>query len=653
MSSNLAIVVADFTTQLTTVLNIAGTTATLARATDDDGVALPAGKYFFTLDGGNSQKEHIVCDLSGTSLTNIKSVSRQGIETTGAARLHRVGAQVTITDFAHLFIINELIGGLQMLDADNPLEYDGTATITGANQLATVAYVLSVVNGGAVSFNQMIEEGIAGETLVAGNLVYFSETDNEWLKTDADTLTTLFNVKLGIAMGAGTNGNAITGGVLTRGSYTTSGLTQGDLCYASNTAGGINSGTAGTVPRVIGIAKDATTLYFDPDFQNTLYDYAVDSVGTDAYAITLSGALSVPFVGMEINFKAGTANTGACTLAVNGGSAIAIVKNVSEALATGDILANQIVKVVYDGTNYQIVSNIQSSVPVVRTLTTVSTDIGSSSTQFDITNPAGTTFRYTWDSTGTDPDLSLANNPIGSLINFQAQNFNSANNGIFVITGAGSNYVEVTNASGVVENDKTIGTGYITKSGAIGWSKPIGLRYITVEVQGGGGGGGGNTTANIFSAGGGGGGYSKKTIDASLLSSTEYYLIGAGGTGGLLTGGAGGTGRTSRFGTYSMATGGLGGGLNGDTAGIGGIGSLGDLNISGSGGQGGGTSVLGGGGGNSFLGGGAPGRGSGSVGNGIAGGVYGGGGSGASSNGNDQNGGVGAQGIIIITEYYA
>lgn len=89
--------------------------------------------------------------------------------------------------------------------------------------------------------------------------------------------------------------------------------------------------------------------------------------------------------------------------------------------------------------------------------------VGGSSTQFDITNPSGTTFRYTFDGTGTDPVISSATFPIGSYTLVEAENFNAANNGIFVVTGVGSNYFEVTNASGVVESNKTIGTGFIYK----------------------------------------------------------------------------------------------------------------------------------------------------------------------------------------------
>lgn len=149
MSSLLAVICADFTTQLATEISVGGTTATLSSATDDDGVALPAGRYFFTIDGANSSKEHISCTLSGTSLTSIKSVSRQGVETSGVARKHRIGASVTITDFAHILQINNLLNGTTDLNASTPLEYDGTATISSANQLATKDYVDGVAIAGS------------------------------------------------------------------------------------------------------------------------------------------------------------------------------------------------------------------------------------------------------------------------------------------------------------------------------------------------------------------------------------------------------------------------------------------------------------------------------------------------------------------------
>jgi len=91
------------------------------------------------------------------------------------------------------------------------------------------------------------------------------------------------------------------------------------------------------------------------------------------------------------------------------------------------------------------------------------TTVGASDTQFDITNTSGTTYRYTWDTTGTDPVISSATFPIGSYVLINAEHFNAANNGLFVVTNVNTNYFEVTNPSGVAESNKTIGSGYIYK----------------------------------------------------------------------------------------------------------------------------------------------------------------------------------------------
>lgn len=111
------------------------------------------------------------------------------------------------------------------------------------------------------------------------------------------------------------------------------------------------------------LAKTATggtgaKLVVTPDNMNSTltYDYAADSVGSDAYAITLTPAPTAYVTGQRFTFKASTANTGACSLNVNSLGAKTIKKNVSSDMSTGDILANQIVEVVYDGTNMQFVS---------------------------------------------------------------------------------------------------------------------------------------------------------------------------------------------------------------------------------------------------------------------------------------------------------
>lgn len=107
--------------------------------------------------------------------------------------------------------------------------------------------------------------------------------------------------------------------------------------------------------------------------------------------------------------------------------------------------------------------------------------IGDGTTQFDITNPSGTTFRYTWDGTGTDPAITAISVPVGTYILLEAQNFSAVNKGIFTVTGSGANYFEVTNATGLAENNKTIGTGFIYTK----YTKVIIINGITYAYTGG------------------------------------------------------------------------------------------------------------------------------------------------------------------------
>lgn len=122
-------------------------------------------------------------------------------------------------------------------------------------------------------------------------------------------------------------------------------------------------------------------LVVTPDNLTTVltYDYAVDAVGTDSYAITVTPAPTAYVAGQRFTFKAGTANTGACSLNVNSLGAKSIKKNTlagSADMETGDIIANQIVTVVYDGTNMQLESHPSSSLPITQTANTDIRDTG-------------------------------------------------------------------------------------------------------------------------------------------------------------------------------------------------------------------------------------------------------------------------------------
>src|ERR1051326_6649123 len=87
--------------------------------------------------------------------------------------------------------------------------------------------------------------------------------------------------------------------------------------------------------------------------------YCADAGSTDAYACSLSPAPAAYVTGNVYRFKANTANTGAATINLNSIAAVAIKKavgGVTTDLVTGDIRANQIVVLSYDGTNMQMLS---------------------------------------------------------------------------------------------------------------------------------------------------------------------------------------------------------------------------------------------------------------------------------------------------------
>ena len=82
--------------------------------------------------------------------------------------------------------------------------------------------------------------------------------------------------------------------------------------------------------------------------------YGTDLSATDDYVVNLNPAPTAYTTGMQVTFKAVTANTGAATLNVNRLGPKAITKAGTVALGTGDIVASQSVTVVYDGTQFQI-----------------------------------------------------------------------------------------------------------------------------------------------------------------------------------------------------------------------------------------------------------------------------------------------------------
>jgi hypothetical protein len=266
-AENISRIASDFETQLSSAIAVGATQFTIQSVTDNDGNTLSDGIYAFTVDRDNSdQKEYFIGQLTNATKTvsSISSVSRQGVLTANAQRSHRIGGNVIISDHSILSALSRIFNGLGKINPAAPLEYDTAPNISSANQLATKGYVDSVVTGGTINTDRVIVGSqTAGETVAAGNIVYFKASDQRWWLADADN-TDWSNRTIGIALGSGTAGNAIADGVQLYGKCDLfSGLTAGSLYYLSGTAGGIAT-SAGTNQVIIGNAEDADTIFFNP-----------------------------------------------------------------------------------------------------------------------------------------------------------------------------------------------------------------------------------------------------------------------------------------------------------------------------------------------------------------------------------------------------
>jgi hypothetical protein len=90
---------------------------------------------------------------------------------------------------------------------------------------------------------------------------------------------------------------------------------------------------------------------------NQKYALSTGGGGTpNTYVITTDPPITAYVTGQVFYFKAAIANTGASALNVDGFGVKNIKKDYDQATVSGDIKASQIVAVIYDGTNFQMLS---------------------------------------------------------------------------------------------------------------------------------------------------------------------------------------------------------------------------------------------------------------------------------------------------------
>jgi hypothetical protein len=108
----------------------------------------------------------------------------------------------------------------------------------------------------------VLQTGVAGEAVTAGQLVYKKAADGKWYKADCNSATAEVRVASGVVTNGAAAGQPV---VVQRSGSITIGatLTAGTVYYLSGTAGGIRpvaDNTTGDYPQAVGIATSTTVL---------------------------------------------------------------------------------------------------------------------------------------------------------------------------------------------------------------------------------------------------------------------------------------------------------------------------------------------------------------------------------------------------------
>jgi len=151
--------------------------------------------------------------------------------------------------------------------------------------------------------------------------------------------------------------------------------TMADVSGGGGAVDSVNGQTGIVVLDTADIA-DSTNKRYQTDNQNT-YNDATSSIqtqlntkenivsgvaasGTDTYTATYSPTIAYTD-GLKVIIRFTNANTGASTININSLGAKSIVKGVSTALVSGDIVAGATLLLVYNGTNFVAVSGLAVS----------------------------------------------------------------------------------------------------------------------------------------------------------------------------------------------------------------------------------------------------------------------------------------------------
>jgi hypothetical protein len=171
--------------------------------------------------------------------------------------------------------------------------------------------------------------------------------------------------------------------------------------------------------------------------QDSAFTYLTSPSGTNTMIATAALGMSAYVTGQRFFFLAPSTNTGACTLNINAIGAKAITKQGTTALTAGDIVSGAVIQVVYDGTEFQLVS--PSAASTVNSFSAGSTGLTPSTATTGAVTLAGT--------------LAVANGGTGVTTSTGSGNVVLSTSPTLVTPALGTpSSIVLTNASGTSNN---------------------------------------------------------------------------------------------------------------------------------------------------------------------------------------------------------
>ena len=162
-------------------------------------------------------------------------------------------------------------------------------------------------------------------------------------------------------------GNPVTTGTVISSTWANSTLNDlgsaltASLAYDGQTTPVANLPMGGYVHTNVGNATLRTNYPSAGQVQDGTFTYLTSVSGTDTITAVAAISMTAYAAGQTFRFIAAGANTTtSVTININGIGAKSITKNGTTALAIGDIVSGSIVEVTYDGTEFQVSSQISS-----------------------------------------------------------------------------------------------------------------------------------------------------------------------------------------------------------------------------------------------------------------------------------------------------